>query len=239
MSFANLISSEGPVLLCILSHMDNLQDVRAALFVCKAWRRMIDNSAMWRMALSHWQVSEDIKGRCSAWKCTFQQTPVCIYCSASCQDVRRWYDCSAQGLALDLLLLKDLWQDLQLKPSNAAEFAPVVLGKSKGHEPFQVARCTLQEDVASVRTLCPAEEGAMEGPKQVLHGHSHSVIASMRRMSQSLRPAQLDGNGFWKSLCRMLHDLNFCMSFNGACYSSHHILPPLVCGISKHHYYWV
>lgn len=226
MCFANLISSEGPVLLCILSHLQSLQDVQAALCVCKAWRQMVNSSAVWRMALSRWQVSQDNRDRCSPWKCKFQQTPVYICCSTSCQDVLRQNDCSAQGLALDLLLLKDLWQDLQSKPSNAVDFLPVLLGKSKSHAASQVAEDTLQTGAAA----------AMEGPEQVLHGHSHSMIANMRRMSQVLQPAQLDGSGLWKALCRMMHHLNFCMSFDKACCDSYHTLPPLVCGISKHHY---
>ena len=195
----------------------------------------MNNSAMWRMALSHWQVSECLEGHCSAWKCSLQQTSVYIYCSATCQDVMWQNDDTAQGLALDLLLLKDIWQDLQTKPSNAIEFLPVVFGKSKGHEASQVAEGTLQGDAAAARTLFLAEEGAMKGPEQVLYGHSHSLIASMRRISQSFQPAQLDGNGLWKALCRMMQHLNFCMSFDTACCDSYHTLSQLVCGISKHH----
>ena len=236
MSFANLLSSEGPVLLCILSHLDNLRDVRAALYVCKAWRQMMNNSATWRMVLSRWQVSEDNTGRCSAWKCKLQQTPVYIYCSVSCQNVMWQNDRTAQGLALDLLLLNDIWQDLQAKPSNAVHFLPVLLGKSKGDEASQVAKDTPQGNAAAAWTSCLAEEGAMQGPEQLLSGHSHSMIASMRRISQSLQPAQLDGNGLWKALCRMMNQLNFCMVFDKAYCDSYHALPPLVCGISRHNY---
>lgn len=173
---------------------------------------------------------------CSACKCIIRRAPVTICCLVSWEKVLLENYHTTQGLVLDLLLLSSLWQDLERNPSKAAAFCPVLLGRASQVAAFQKARCTLPENAAAAWMLCPDEEGTMARLKQQIVVYSHSMVSSMRRISRSLQPAQLDGNGLWRALCRTLHHVRFCKTFGAACPEARHALPLLLCGMSKHNH---
>lgn len=239
MSFVDLISSESPVLLYTLSHLESLQDVQAGLYVCKAWNQTLNSDAFGRLALSHWHVSEGSRVGCSAWKCLIHRPPVSICCLVSWEGVLLQNDRTTQGLVSDLLLLSGVWRDLQTKPSSAAAFLPVLLGKLSNDSGPPV-KASLPVYVAAGWASCPAEAGAMARLERPVTGQPHSLISNMRRISQCLQPAQLDANDLWKALCRTVHHLRFCRTFQSDCSNICQAVPPFVCGTSKHdHLSWL
>ena len=239
MAFADLISCQGPVLLCILSCLESPRDVQAALYVCKAWSRMLSSGAVWNLALSRWNVSEVLLDR-GAWPSPQQQllllsTSVKICCLTPWEAILRRNGNRAQGLASDLLLLSEIWQDLQLKPATAVAFHPVLLGHSMDIDPMQKpGQGELTQHPVAHWTPCLAANVIPAGSEAVVAGHSHSLIASMHRISQRLEPAQLDGNGLWKALCRMMHHLRLCRTFVGGPCASSLAAPRIVYGVTKH-----